>query len=158
MAKSEGKEQIMDLSKEELLGSIQQKHQQLKEKRAFRREAALDLKNRTAELPAFKELEQAKQTVKIAQDKLNAQCDEDETWLGYSVALDNATKEVDDLADLLSELLVLWTAKTKSKAVHADLGDPVSVDRAIEFRAKVSSKKVSANLSLFDEEEPDDDA
>lgn len=141
----------MDLTKEELLGSIQRLHKQRKQMAAEVSAAREELANRNDDLPAWGELQTASQAVKLAASKLNDQRDNDEEWQRRYQIVRDLGADLDAVEESLSEMLTLYMIKTKKKHVHAEPSDESSTDREIKVVAKLG-RKVPNNTSLFDQD------
>lgn len=141
----------MDQSKEELLGAIQRLNTRAKQQSADLKGQRESLKEIDDELPAKKILNdlQAKATAEM--ERLKDQRGQSEEWRIQNAATLEAKASLEITLESLSENLVLYMVKTKSKAVHAYASEPASVDREITVVAKIGAK-VPANLSLFDQE------
>lgn len=146
----------MDLSKEEIIGNIQRLNAQRIQAAAMLKDASRELGIVLREQPAHQQLEDARKEVARLKQLLSDQAIKDERYEQANGIFQDRRDTFNTIESSLSEMLLLYTAKTGKKSVHADPDEPNSVDRMINFSASVG-KKVPANLSLFDGVEGEQD-
>lgn len=142
---------FIGMEKQELVAHIANIEQKRKAASAKVRTALEMVQERVQELPAYADLEKAKEQIRLIAARLNEQKDQDENFLSLDRNLQEASSGLHDLEESLSDALVAYAIATKSKSVHADPDEPESVDREIKFKARLG-KKVPAQLDLFEQE------
>lgn len=148
----EEKTNFVGMEATELIAHIARLDGKRKELRRKAATALEMLQERSSELPASAEVEEAKKTVAMAVAKLNRQKDEDSDFKNLETKLKEVSGELSDIEGSLSDALVTYMVQTQSKTVHIDPMEPESTDREIKTFARIG-KKVPAQLDMFDQKE-----
>lgn len=138
----------MDMSKEEILGSIQQLSARRKQAAAEVTDADSARQSRKENLPSYESLSQAMSDRSAAVERLKSEAASDEEYTRLNRQLEEAKEKLAEVESSLSNMLVLYTVKTNSKTVHAEADEDASFDREIKIEARLG-KKVPAQTSLF---------